>query len=582
MSLDFSDQDLLGRVRGGDTSAFGDLYAHHSGAAHRAARRMVRDPQLAEDLVSESFARVFKALRSENGPRGDLFPYLLVTMRNVASSWGRDRVRWKPVGDDDSAFLPRDARDLQAAADEAPVDRQNMTLTSSAFGTLPARWRTVLWYLEVEGESATEVGRRLALSDVAVRQLARRAREGLREAYLTAYLGGTPTLGAHIPTTDLVQMARGRISVRRRGQVEKHLDTCPHCTRLLFEAAEENSTFRALALPFYLAAGYAVVHAVRGAGHHASGVGAVRTVAATARRFGGAAQTAQAVGAAAGVVGVVGVATLVGPHLAGGSTRIDAGSATIGAGLVRAGVSGLPGSPTRPGGSGPSGGPGTGAAPGFGTASTVGPTAPTGAGQPGSGPTAATLAGGATSTTSTAGSTATAGSTSTATATSTRTRSAPTRSVTPTSSTTRTTSTTPTTSVTPTSSTTPTFSTTPTTSTTPTITVAPAGGLTVNLVSATNGAHNVLSLGYTVTNADPVLTLRPLLTITLAGGVELAKQYANCTPTDRLNAPVYVCRLDDRLGPGETGRVHTLRVVRADGLVVAIDQYPVVVASPQE
>ena len=258
MSIDFSDQDLVSRVRHGDTAAFGDLYAHHSAAAHRAARRISRDPHVAEDVVSEAFARVFKALQAGQGPTGDLFPYLLVTMRNVAASWGRESVRWTPVGDD-TAFAPRDARDSVAGADELPVDRLNMSLTSAAFETLPRRWRTVLWYLEVEGESAADVGQRLGLSDVAVRQLARRAREGLREAYLAAYLGGEPAIGDHVPSADLVSMARGKLSLRRRASVEKHLDTCPRCSGLLFEAAEENSTLRALALPFYIAAVFALV-----------------------------------------------------------------------------------------------------------------------------------------------------------------------------------------------------------------------------------------------------------------------------------------------------------------------------------
>ena len=264
MSIDFSDQDLVSRVRHGDTAAFGDLYAHHSAAAHRAARRIVRDPHVAEDVVSESFARVFKALQGGNGPTGDLFPYLLVTMRNVAASWGRESVKWTPVGDD-TVFQPRDARDSVAGADELPVDRLNMSLTSSAFETLPRRWRTVLWYLEVEGESATDVGQRLGLSDVAVRQLARRAREGLREAYLAAYLGGEPAIGDHVPSADLVSMARGKLSLRRRAAVEKHLDTCPTCSGLLFQAAEENSTLRALALPFYLAAAFALARWWHGA-----------------------------------------------------------------------------------------------------------------------------------------------------------------------------------------------------------------------------------------------------------------------------------------------------------------------------
>jgi RNA polymerase sigma factor (sigma-70 family) len=304
MSIDTTDQDLLARVRSGDTSAFGDLYAHHSAAAHRAARRIVRDQHVAEDLVSESFARVFSALKSDNGPRGDLFPYLLVTMRNVAATWGRDTGRWTPVGDD-LAFQPRDARDVAEGADAAPVDQLAVTLTSSAFTTLPRRWRTVLWYLEVEGESATEVGQRLGLTDVAVRQLARRAREGLREAYLTAYLGGAPAVGAHIPSNDLVQMARGKIAARRRVQVESHLDTCPQCTRMLLEAAEENSTLRALAIPFYVAAGLAIAKAFGSV----SGVLKFGARGGKQAARGASGATAATAVTAAGVVGVVALVT---------------------------------------------------------------------------------------------------------------------------------------------------------------------------------------------------------------------------------------------------------------------------------
>lgn len=330
VSIEFSDQDLLSRVRNGDTDAFGDLYAHHSAAAHRAARRIVSDPHLAEDLVSESFARVFRALRGENGPQGDLFPYLLVTMRNVAATWGRNSARYTPVGDD-SAFEPRDARDVVAGADEVPVDNLNATLTSSAFATLPARWRTVLWYLEVEGESAGQVGRRLGLNEVAVRQLAKRAREGLREAYLAAYLGSRDTVGPHVPTADLVRMARGRMSLRRRRALEPHLDTCAQCTGLLFEAAEESSTLRVLALPFYLAIAYTVLRY----GRRLRNMLFKHTTQQSARVAGMAA-------AGVGVVALVGLVAVVAPRVgshhraesvgsgAGPSFRSGAGSGAAG------------------------------------------------------------------------------------------------------------------------------------------------------------------------------------------------------------------------------------------------------------
>jgi len=68
------------------------------------------------------------------------------------------------------------------------------TLISQAFSSLPERWRTVLWQVEVEGERPAVVAPHFGLSANATAALARRARDGLRAAYLQAHL--TQDLGA--------------------------------------------------------------------------------------------------------------------------------------------------------------------------------------------------------------------------------------------------------------------------------------------------------------------------------------------------------------------------------------------------
>ncbi|MEP6853144.1 MAG: sigma-70 family RNA polymerase sigma factor [bacterium] len=580
MSIDSTDQVLLARVRAGDTAAFGELYAHHSTAAHRAARRIARDSHVADDLVSESFARVFKALRANNGPTGDLFPYLLVTMRNIAATWGRETSRWTPVGDD-TAFAPRDARDLVSGADEAPVDTMAVSMTSKAFATLPSRWRTVLWYLEVEGESAAEVGRRLGLSDVAVRQLARRAREGLREAYLTAYIGGVVVQGAHIPPDDLAAMARGTISIRRRGQVEGHLDTCPHCAALLLEVAEENSTLRVLYLPLFVALGYAVVQWLQ------KQAGFLRPRGRLAR---GSSAVQPAVLAAVAVVAVTAIAAAVISGWFGGSSRSGDRGAGAGAGgsagansaggSTGASGSGGPGSggggPTASagGGAGPGGGARPGGGVGPGSSPTTIPPLPGGGGGGAGGIAIGGAAfggiGGSGGTGVGSGPGADSGTTVFIPPTPTPVTAPPRTSAPPSSPPRTTPPVNPPSATTPVATTpvatppvaTPPVTTTPVTTpsaTTPPVTV----GLWVDVdATRTTSTGGVTTLTFHLANATTTETWRTsTVSFVLPAGVRLGHTYASCDE----RAGTVTCEITETLAPGETGPVHTIELRYRNG-----------------
>jgi DNA-directed RNA polymerase specialized sigma24 family protein len=54
----------------------------------------------------------------------------------------------------------------------------------TAMSSLAPRWRHVLWLVEVEGRSMSEVGAELAIAPSAAAALAYRARKALRAAYL--------------------------------------------------------------------------------------------------------------------------------------------------------------------------------------------------------------------------------------------------------------------------------------------------------------------------------------------------------------------------------------------------------------
>lgn len=175
-----SDAELISLVRAGDTSAYGELFARHVDAARRLAKQLVRGPD-SEDLVSEAFAKVMAVLQDGGGPDLAFRAYLLTAVRRLHV----DRIRRQSrvtTTDDLTPF------DRGVPFQDTAVEKFESGAAAQAFASLPERWQLVLWHLEVEGQKPAEVAPLLGMSPNSVSALAYRAREGLRQAFLTAHL----------------------------------------------------------------------------------------------------------------------------------------------------------------------------------------------------------------------------------------------------------------------------------------------------------------------------------------------------------------------------------------------------------
>src|SRR6187402_1912410 len=172
-----ADEELARRVRSGDDRAFGVLWERHARAGLAAAGsfRSIAEP---EDIVAEAYLRILRSMQGGGGPHEAFRPYLYRTIRNVA-------LGWKP----DSASLGLD--DVAETADDRPGPEETAadnTITLRAFRTLPERWRTVLWYTEVEGMEPADAAPLLGLTANATAALAYRARDGLKKSWLQAHV----------------------------------------------------------------------------------------------------------------------------------------------------------------------------------------------------------------------------------------------------------------------------------------------------------------------------------------------------------------------------------------------------------
>ncbi|HEX7302043.1 sigma-70 family RNA polymerase sigma factor [Lentzea sp.] len=248
------DRDLLARVREGDDSAYGELFSRHADAIRRFSLRHVREAAEADDLTAEAFFRMLQAIRRGSGPTDHVRTYLLTVARRVAWEWSGRR-RDVPVEDEELG------RRVEPVSDNANR-RVEHNLITRAFSSLPERWRVVLWRVEVEGERPATVAPHFGLSPNAMSALARRAREGLRAAYLQAHLAADDGRSscAAIRAKLGTYTAGGVQGVEER-RIGAHLDTCSSCSQLHAELNEVCATLRANAAFLVVPAGLGLAFA---------------------------------------------------------------------------------------------------------------------------------------------------------------------------------------------------------------------------------------------------------------------------------------------------------------------------------
>ncbi|MFC7618486.1 sigma-70 family RNA polymerase sigma factor [Actinokineospora soli] len=232
------DRALLERLRAGEDAAFGELFSRHSDAVRRLAMGLVSDRAEAEDLVAEAFFRVLQAIRRGAGPVDNVRGYLLIVARRVAWEWNGRR-RDVPVSDEEL--------DVRVGADPDNTGQSTeRNLITRAFTSLPERWRSVLWKVEVEGERPAVVAGNFGLSPNATAALARRARQGLRAAYLQAHLTTeTRPIGCRPVLEKLGAYTAGAIKGAERHRVTSHLAGCASCTSMYDELRDVCSGLRA-------------------------------------------------------------------------------------------------------------------------------------------------------------------------------------------------------------------------------------------------------------------------------------------------------------------------------------------------
>lgn len=174
-SADSAERDLVLRVQAGDTAAFERLVSGYVRRARVIARRLMQDPDDADDLVQDAFLRALQKIDNVD-PERPFGPWFFRVLVNAGNDAHRRRAvrRTEPEQPD----VPSSASSPLHDTERAEIrDR-----FAAALAELPPRQRAIVWSFEVDGLSTDEIAAELGVAQVTVRWHLHHGRRALRRA----------------------------------------------------------------------------------------------------------------------------------------------------------------------------------------------------------------------------------------------------------------------------------------------------------------------------------------------------------------------------------------------------------------
>src|SRR5262245_8884999 len=177
------DGDLAKRLKRRDPQALADLYDRYGRLTYALIFRIVKDAGIAEDLVQETFLRVWNRVHGFDAQKGAIGSWLLAVARNRAidylrSAGGRERNALEFAETDHPALFSDMERDI-LLSDEA-------RRVKAALDKLAPNQRQVIELAYFEGLSQSEMAERMGQPLGTVKTWVRAALKNLRDDLGTA------------------------------------------------------------------------------------------------------------------------------------------------------------------------------------------------------------------------------------------------------------------------------------------------------------------------------------------------------------------------------------------------------------
>ena len=170
------DGQLISQLCRGDLLALGVLYDRHKSRVFRVALAITRDPQGAEDILQESFLRLYAAVDRLDETR-PLLPWLHRVAVNLSYNWVTRRNRWlSPLED----AVERLRAGPKSSPEKVVEQNELQRIVREALDSLRFRHRVVLVLFYLGGFSVKEIAYILDLPEGTVKSRLYYGRERLR------------------------------------------------------------------------------------------------------------------------------------------------------------------------------------------------------------------------------------------------------------------------------------------------------------------------------------------------------------------------------------------------------------------
>ena len=173
------DRELSERLRRRDPAAMTELYDRYGRLAYSLIYRIVRDVGVAEDLVQETFLRVWNRAQGFDAERGALGPWLLAVARNRAIDYVRSSGGKMARGSLELEYAEHPSAFVNFEKDV--LARDSEMRVRKAVDRLNENQRHVIELAYFEGLSQTEMAERMGQPLGTVKTWVRTALKNLRE-----------------------------------------------------------------------------------------------------------------------------------------------------------------------------------------------------------------------------------------------------------------------------------------------------------------------------------------------------------------------------------------------------------------
>lgn len=188
-----TDEEVVARVRTGNTTLFEILMRRHNQRVYRVARAILGNDTEAEDVMQEAYVRAFTHLdQFENRAKFSTW----LTRIAVHEALARARKSKRSESLDSEADSGLEARREPMSNIRSPEEQmfgvQMKALLENAIDSLPDAYRAVFVLRELEEMSTAETAEALAVSEEVVKTRLHRARAMLQSALYSRVGASTP------------------------------------------------------------------------------------------------------------------------------------------------------------------------------------------------------------------------------------------------------------------------------------------------------------------------------------------------------------------------------------------------------